>query len=140
MLWVKKETELKKNSGSCGCGSVNYELNMDELNVVNCHCDMCRNHNGSSFSTYAIFPIESLDITTGSEFINKYIANGGEKHFCHKCGTPLFNVHEKYPGVRMIYLGTLNETKNITPKINVWCESKLSWIDGLASITSLPQG
>ena len=131
---------MKRISGSCGCGSIKFELNVDPLNVVNCHCNMCRSHNGASFSTYGIFSIDALEITMGSELISTYVANGGEKHFCKKCGTPLFNMHEKYPGVRMIYLGALNSTENTIPKINVWTESRLPWVNSLSSISGLPKG
>lgn len=40
----------------------------------------------------------------------------------------------------MVYLGTLEKAKDVTPTINVWCESKLGWVDTLSSIRSMAQG
>ena len=131
---------MDNSSGSCGCGAVTYKLNSGILHVVNCHCNMCRNHNGGSFSTYAVLPAESIEITSGNEFIQQYKANYGIKRFCEKCGTPLFNESAKYPGVWMLFVGTLNSPENVVPKINVWYENKLTWVDTLADIKSIPQG
>ena len=131
---------MEEQLGSCACGAVEYRLHSKILNVVNCHCNMCRKHNGSSFSTYAVLPYKSFEVTKGSEFIKTYIAGTGQKRFCEQCGTPLFNTNEKYPGACMIFYGTLNSVAHLTPKVNVWCESKLAWLDKLPAISSLPQG
>jgi hypothetical protein len=134
------ENILNEENGSCGCGSVKFKLRAEILNIVNCHCKMCRSHNGTSFSTYAVLPHSALEVTIGKDLVNRYTAGSAQKHFCGKCGTPLFNLNEKYPGVCMIYAGTLDSSDRIAPKINVWCESKLAWLDTLSEITSMPQG
>lgn len=130
---------MKDNSGSCGCGVVQFKLNSEILNVVNCHCNMCRYHNGSSYSTYVVIPFSALEIIQGNEHVNKYVAGSAQKHFCSNCGTPLFNVNEKFPGACMIYLGTLKDNMPV-PKINVWAENKLAWVDTVADISSMAQG
>jgi len=72
--------------------------------------------------------------------LGKYHARGGVKNFCGVCGTPIFNVNEKYPGACMAYLGTLKDFSDINPKVNIWRGSKLGWVDEIASIQSLPLG
>lgn len=131
---------MDKTKGSCACSAVEYQLNSEVMNVVNCHCDMCKNHNGSSFSTYAVLPFKSIEITKGEEFIQEYSAGTGKKRFCKRCGTPLFNTSEKYPGACMVFLGTLSSPSDYVPKVNVWCESQLTWVCGVSEIASLPQG
>ena len=131
---------MNEQNGACGCGAVEFTLNSKFLNVVNCHCNMCRVHNGSSFSTYAVFPFSYLEITKGNELVKTSIAGRAKKHFCEKCGSPLYNVNDKYPGVCMVFLGTLDSSRILAPKINIWCDSKLAWVDNLSSISSLPQG
>ena len=131
---------VNAKKGSCGCCAVEFIMNSEVLNVVNCHCDMCRNHNGSSFSTYAVLPFRALEITKGNELIKVYSVGSGQKHFCGKCGTPLYNTNEKYPGACMIFLGTLSSSRALLPKINVWYESKLAWLDDISDISSFPQG
>ena len=131
---------MNLHSGSCLCGEVNYKLNSAILKVVNCHCNYCRSHSGAAFSSYAALPFASLEFTKGQEKLNAFPIGDGKKHFCRECGTPIFNVNNKYPGACMVYLGTLEKARDIIPMVNVWCESKLGWVDTLSSIHSLAQG
>lgn len=131
---------MKQNNGSCGCGAVKYTLDSEIWNVVNCHCNMCKEHNGASFTTYAALALTGLKIKEGNEFITKYREGTGNKHFCKRCGTPLYNTNEKYPGACMIFFGTLNNSTQYTPKVNVWCESQYPWLNKLSEINSLQQG
>jgi len=101
---------------------------------------MCKHHNGSAFSTYAIFPITSFKIEMGENLLNRYVANDGVKHFCNLCGTPLFNTHDKYPEVCMVYIGTLNSSFELAPKLNVWHEKQLSWVGNISNIECLSEG
>ena len=126
--------------GSCACGSIAYRLNSEIRNVVNCHCNMCRKHNGSAFSTYVALPFEAFEIIKGEDKLEKYRVHSGQKHFCSSCGTPMYNLNGKYPGACMVYFGTLEDSNEITPRINVWCESKLSWVENLATINGVPEG
>ena len=132
--------KLVEKKGTCGCGSIEYVLNCEVMNIVNCHCNMCKRHNGTSFSTYAVLPCKDLEITKGNNLISRYIAGTGQKHFCKTCGTPIYNSNEKYPGACMVFLGTLKSPESYVPKVNVWCESKLPWVDHLAEIPGLEQG
>ena len=131
---------MNPTNGSCACGSITYQLNTDIKHVVNCHCDLCRAHNGAAFSSYAALPHSDLQILQGEEQLSRYAAHGGVKHFCANCGTPLYNTNEKYPGACMIFLGTLENARNLTPRINVWCESQLPWVNALAEIRHVDQG
>lgn len=131
---------MQSRSGSCLCGEVNYRLKSEIVKVANCHCNFCRSHSGAAFSTYAALPFASLEFTKGKEKLSQFQTGGAEKHFCSVCGTPIFNLNVIYPGVCMVYLGTLKKARDITPTINVWSESKLGWVDTVASIQSMPHG
>lgn len=131
---------MTKYVGTCGCAQVEFSLNSDLKNVVNCHCKMCRKHNGASFSTYAVFPFKALEIVKGEENIGEYKPGTANKRFCKICGTPLFNTNEKYPGACMVYLGALNADNNILPGVNVWCDSKVSWIDKVMDYPCMAEG
>lgn len=131
---------MSLHSGSCLCGEVNYKLNSEILNVVNCHCNFCRSHSGTAFSTYAALPYTSFEITKGEDKLGSFQAGEGKKHFCSVCGTPIFNLNNRYPGACMIYFGTLENAKVVAPMVNIWCESKLAWVDTVSSIPSREQG
>ena len=96
--------------------------------------------NGSAFSSYAVIPHKALALS-GEENVSEYrVTEGARKHFCKKCGTPLFNVNVKYPGVCMLYLGVLEENAGHSPSVNVFCESMLGWVENIGSMTRIEQG
>lgn len=45
---------MTDHPGACGCGEIQYTVSMPIKRVSNCHCKMCREMNGSAFSSYAI--------------------------------------------------------------------------------------
>ena len=131
---------MNSNKGSCYCDQVTYELESEPTLIVNCHCDFCRSHSGSAFSSYVMYPLSSFKLITGERNIAEYTMERGTKHFCNNCGTPIYNIVKKNPEGCMIYLGTLENLDKFTPRRNIWCENKLEWVFNISSIRSLEQG
>lgn len=121
--------------GSCHCESIEFELKGNPELVVNCHCNECKKRNGSAYSTYMAVKQSDLSIIKGNEYLKAYtIENVGEKHFCSKCGSPIYNNNYRYPGLYMLFYGVVNSPENITPSYNVYCESKHKWVDTIDGI------
>ena len=131
-----------KNSlhGSCLCGAVRYRAATSVRRVVNCHCSLCRKMNGSAFSSYAVIPFEALEISGETHVATYVVTQRARKHYCGRCGTPLFNLNSKYPGACMLYLGTVDGNEEHAPSLNVYCETMLSWLEGVTLIEGLPAG
>lgn len=129
-------------SGQCCCGAVRYEIRGEVLQLVNCHCNLCRSMNGSAFSSYALVVAEDLAVVAGEELVSKYrIVNTATKHFCIRCGTPIFNTNPgRHPGTSMVYLGTLAGGRKLRPFVNVYCSDKLDWVTPNSDAINLPQG
>jgi len=124
-------------TGGCDCGAVTYRITGPVRMAVNCHCSACRRRNGAAFSTYCVAPEEAFEIVRGEESLTSYAASEvGSKHFCSQCGTPVFNVNARYPGVCMVHYGTLAEHGQVGPRFNIFCESKLEWVDGVSALRS----
>jgi len=124
-------------SGACDCGAINYKLIGSVKVVVNCHCSGCRKRNGTPYSTYCVVSQSDLKIVQGQEKLATYENNeGGKKCFCSKCGSPLYKINPRYPGMLMVLFGSLSDTSNLTPSFNVYSESKLPWVDSVSSIKS----
>lgn len=67
-------------SGSCHCGKVVFKIDGKVLNVLNCHCSICRKANGGAFSSYLVVPDEAFEVTRGSELLTHYaMTDKGEK-------------------------------------------------------------
>jgi len=131
---------MSELTGRCRCGAVGLTATADARRIVNCHCNLCRRMNGAAFSSYVVIPHKTLSVR-GEEHLGVYeVAPGARKHFCAKCGTPLFNVVSRYAGACMLYLGALEPQPTAAPSLNVYCESMLGWVDRIASIQSLPTG
>ena len=124
-------------TGSCHCGAVTFELKNKPKLVVNCHCDECKKRNGSVFSTYMAVSEKDLLLTKGKDCLKQYeVENEGIKHFCSKCGSPVYNKNYRFPGLYMIFYGAFSNADNFEPAFNVFCESKHEWVDAISNITS----
>lgn len=125
--------------GMCGCGEINFDFDSSQAGVINCHCQMCRSHNGAAFTSYAIVPDKQFELSDPNNHLRSYQKDGSEKYFCGACGTPLFNTHQDYPSIRLVYLGSIRQPENLTPASNVWCENQLDWVKALNNIPAFPQ-
>jgi hypothetical protein len=130
---------MSKLTGSCNCGAINYDVDGDVRSVVNCHCNLCRKMNGSAFSTYVAVSDDHFKLLNGDLVVHK-VSEHAEKSFCGKCGTPIFNSNPKYAGLKILHFGSLDDSLNLEPKVNIYCESRLDWLGKLADITSMEQG
>lgn len=131
-------------SGRCHCGAVTYSVSGEIGTIVNCHCDMCRNMNGTAFSSYAIVDRADLSVEHGQEALRQYaVTETGIKYYCAECGTPLFNTNvEKYGDHAMLYLGTLRAFGDLPAPVNIFYEDRLAWtgsVADLASFARLPE-
>ena len=118
--------------GSCQCKAVQYEINPAVKLVGNCHCTICKKITGASFSSIVIVAEDDFAVVQGADQLSNWqVSDSAAKNFCRHCGTPIFNSHEKYPGSRMIYLGSFDDPNFATPTINLHCENKLPWVDSI---------
>lgn len=133
------EMTMSNIKGNCNCGSVKYEVSGTVKKVVNCHCTLCRKMNGSAFSTYAIVLNTDFKLITG-HLTSHQVSTSARKYFCGSCGTPIYNSNPKLEGLVILYLGSLDSALELTPDINIYCDSKLDWIYNIADFLSVPQG
>lgn len=64
------------------------------------------------------------------------MTENARKHFCGKCGTPIFNSNPKYAGLNILHLGSLDLDSfgELKPDVNIYDESKVSWLGILSSL------
>ena len=130
---------MQSLTGACSCGAVKFQVSGSARSVVNCHCNLCRKMNGSAFSTYVAVAEDDFEVVSGG--LKTHQCSGhAKKSFCAACGTPIFNSSPKHAGLVILYFGTLDDALQFEPAVNIFCESKLNWVDNLAEMPSLPQG
>ena len=116
-------------TGSCFCKAVRYQIKAAISMAVNCHCNKCKKISGGAFASLAVVREKHLEITSGKESLATYqLSENLKKHFCSRCGTPIFNRNSRYPGRCMMALGSLDNPAVVTPSVNVHCENRLAWV------------
>jgi hypothetical protein len=98
---------------------------------------------GSSFRVLGIVGGDSIDFNSGvlSEF--KHKTQDGSvmtRYFCPNCGTPLYNTSSRFEDIQMVCVNTLDEPEAVTPSMEIWTASKVSWAHIDPDITSHPYG
>ncbi|MFT4521027.1 MAG: hypothetical protein ACI9JM_003438 [Halioglobus sp.] len=102
---------MTKLSGSCMCGSVQYEIAGDLRDVIGCHCSLCRKSSGHYTAATAVAP-ENLTLLISSG-LKWYRSSGvAQRGFCDDCGSTLFwqPDHQKHIS---IFAGTLDDQTNL---------------------------
>ncbi len=118
--------------GGCLCGAVRYRVTGVPTDQTHCHCTLCRKVSGSAFVTWASWPSESMDLTSG-EMAYCQSSEKARRGFCSQCGSTLtFDLL----GSGMIDLAvcTLDDPNIMNPADHIWTSTKISWIhlsDGL---------
>ena len=127
----------EKLTGSCLCTAVKYVIEGPVKAVANCHCKTCKKITGGVFETIAIVDENHLEVVMGQENLTSYsIGENATKYFCRTCGTPVYNLHKKYPGNCMTHVGSLDDPSLVSPAINIFCESMLPWVKTIADLPS----
>lgn len=126
----------EKLTGSCKCGQIRYEITPGKLVAANCHCNICKKLTGGAFSSIVLVDDSAFALIDGEDALTHYkVSERASKHFCSRCGSPVFNRHAGFPGKRLVPLGTLDDPAAVVPALNVFCESMLPWT---AAVGNLP--
>jgi len=129
-----------KIDGSCHCGRITYEAEIDPEKVRICHCADCQRLNGSAFRMTAPTPEENFRLLSGEPKIYVKTAESGAQRaqaFCGDCGSPIYATSvgdgPKTFGIRT---GTARQRAELVPKRQFWRRSALAWLADLTSIKS----
>ncbi|HEX4859230.1 MAG TPA: GFA family protein [Usitatibacteraceae bacterium] len=122
-------------SGSCHCGRVAFTAVIDQDKVVACHCRDCQILSGAPFRTVAEASAASLRVQ-GIPKTYAFVQHGNtmEQAFCPECGTHLYASNRSKPNSVIIRLGCVDQRAKLAPTLQIWKESAMPWLDGLASI------
>jgi len=118
--------------GSCLCGKVTYQINVEPDRVSHCHCNMCQKQHGAAFATYASFDEKHLEYLTGEEDLVCYNSSGSvTRKFCKLCGSSIeWKGNTSDPGRVAIAISTFDTPYSPKGIIDIYSESKACWLDG----------
>ena len=122
-------------TGSCMCGHVRYEIDQPPLAMYHCHCSVCRAASGAGFATNIAVAASSFRVIAGSEALQAHVSSVGKRrHFCGRCGSPIYSHAEATSHLVSVRTGTLHQDPGITPRFHTHVDSKAPWTvisDGL---------
>ena len=97
---VVKPTAMTHYTGSCHCGAVTYDVELELGKVIACNCSMC----GRSGTLLAFVPPEQFTLRSGEDQLGEYKFNRHvvAHHFCKVCGIKPFSRGKKGDGTPIV--------------------------------------
>jgi len=139
------ESTTSGGAGGCLCGAVRYRYEGELLRVGLCQCKRCQRQSGSAFLIGVIFPKQA--VTIEGQLATYEAKVDGEhrlwRHFCPTCGSAVSITLDKYPEIRSMMGGTLDDKSKIKPSFSVWCSAGQPWLklpEGIACFADYPEG
>ena len=132
-IWMEV---LMKVEGSCHCGQITYEAEIDPDSVHICNCTDCQMLTGSGFRVAAHAPATTFRMVTGQPKVYVKTAQSGSKRrhsFCPNCGTPVrSSADTDDPLTYSLRVGCLKQRAQLPPKKRNWCRSALVWAQNIS--------
>lgn len=125
---------MSDRKGGCLCGAVRYALKGEPRSIALCHCRHCQRLSGSLFSFNLV--VRESDYEQSGE-TTTYVDSGGSghpvhRHFCGRCGSPLFAMTALMPGKIVLKAGTLGNMDGLQPKAEIYTDHAAKWLEPVA--------
>jgi hypothetical protein len=129
-----------KIEGSCHCGFITYEAEVDPDRTAICHCTDCQTLSGSPFRVSVPAERKDFRLLSGEPQVYVKIGDSGSKRaqaFCPKCGAPIYATAFDDPNARVnLRVGAIRQRDQLVPKQQIWARSGQAW---LGKIPGLPR-
>jgi hypothetical protein len=128
-----------KVDGSCHCGRIRYEGDVDPALVTICHCTDCQSLSGTGYRIGAPAAAATFVLLSGEPKTYLKTADSGTKRihaFCPDCGGPVYSRALENPPFYTLRVGTLRQRAELPPRRQIWCGSAVPWS---ANIEAVPK-
>jgi hypothetical protein len=124
--------------GSCHCGQIKFEAEVDPSQFQICHCFDCQTLTGTAFRSAVPASPEHFQMTQGEPKIYLKIADSGSRRnhaFCGNCGTPVYRMPTDNNPNYSLRIGTLEQRMEFeTPLRQIWVKRRMPWLTEIASV------
>lgn len=117
-------------TGGCLCGYIRYVYSGAAGPASYCHCEDCRRHTGSAFNIGVRFERAAFELTGGAPASFTKTADSGNeltRHFCPRCGSPIWTSSPVHPETIFVKAGTLDDPALVQPVQENWLRSAVPW-------------
>lgn len=127
-----------KIDGSCHCGAITFEAEVDPDDTSICHCTDCQALTGAAFRTSVPASHDAFRLLSGTPAIYVKVADSGSRRaqaFCANCGSPIYATAADEPdSIYNIRTGTVRQRDRLVPKHQIWTRSAQTWVKEIANI------
>ncbi|MEQ8663836.1 MAG: GFA family protein [Gammaproteobacteria bacterium] len=117
-------------SGGCLCGAVRYHFDAAPRSIGLCQCRRCQRQSGSAFLIGVVFAREAVSFEgVYSTYEAGPFGERLRRHFCPTCGAALSITLDRFPAIRSIMGGTLDDTSLVKPAFSIWCSEAQPWVE-----------
>ena len=128
-------------TGRCLCGGVQYQVSGAPVGMYHCHCAQCRRASGSSFATNVMVPSAQFELIAGADLLSRFESSPGKhRHFCSRCGSPIFSRSQATEQLTSVRCGTLDGDPGLRPGVHFYVASKSPWYDICDDIPQKAEG
>lgn len=123
--------------GTCHCGQIAYEADVDPEDVSVCHCTDCQMLTGSAYRVSVRASGESFRLLRGEPKSYIKTAQSGARrahYFCANCGTPTYARAAQDPTTYSLRVGCLEQRFSLPPRMQIWCQSAVPWSENLSAV------
>jgi hypothetical protein len=124
--------------GSCHCGAITYEAEVDPSSSHICNCSDCQMLTGSGFRVTVHAPRSTFRLLTGKPKVYVKIADSGTKRrhsFCPNCATPVHSSADTDdPQSYSLRVGCLRQRAELPPRKRNWLRSAMGWAQNVSAL------
>ena len=125
---------FEKHHGQCRCGQVQFEVSVEPLLTMACHCTGCQKMSSSAFSLSSLYPSAAFEVTAGEPVIGGM--HGPTRHFfCPHCMTWLFTRPEGLDDFVNVRTTMMDHPPSEPPFIEANTKEKLPWAETSAAFS-----
>ncbi len=130
--------------GSCHCGAITYEAEVNPEQTMICHCSDCQALSSTAFRVNVPSKTEDFKLLTGT--VREYVKVGDSgarraQGFCETCGTQIYATSAEEPRpVYMLRAGAIRERQALVPQVQSWRQSALTWLGDWPNIPAKQKG
>ncbi|MBG9390101.1 GFA family protein [Caenimonas aquaedulcis] len=113
--------------GGCLCGRVRFKASGPPMRTLACHCTFCQKVTGTSFYAESLYQRSAVEFNEGElkQFDHTSDVSGKKVHvhFCPNCGTTIGLTFERWPDIRAISRGCLDDPDAVEIGSHIWTRS-----------------
>ncbi len=130
-------------AGSCHCGRIAYEAEVDQRAVQICHCLDCQTLTGSAFRVTVPASVASFRLIRGEPRIYIKVAESGSRRghaFCGDCGAPVYRQPTDNTSNYSLRVGGLDQRAELgPPKRQIWTRRRLPWVTEIGVVSEVEE-